>query len=64
MVTAEFLFTASSSPVIPEWEKVESPITATLGINPASAAPTAIVTDAPISTQELIALNGGRAPSV
>ncbi len=64
MVTVEFLFTASSNPVIPEWVKVESPITATLGVNPASAAPTAMVTEAPISTHELIALNGGKAPSV
>jgi len=39
---------------------VESPITDTAGYNPASAAPFAMVIEAPMSTQELIAWNGGR----
>jgi len=43
---------------------VESPITAIEGRTPASAAPFAIVIDAPISTQELIEFHGGRAPKV
>lgn len=41
---------------MPEWEKVESPITATAGYRPASEAPLAMVMLAPISTQELMAL--------
>ena len=57
-------FTASSSPVMPLWVKVESPMTATAGRSPASAAPLAMVIEAPISTQESMAQKGGRAPSV
>ena len=49
---------------MPEWVKVESPITATEGNCPPSAAPLAIVTEAPISTQVSIARNGGSEPSV
>ena len=66
MITVMFdlSFTASSNPVIPEWVNVESPITAIDGNNPASAAPFAIVIEAPISTQLDRALNGGSAPSV
>lgn len=56
--------TASSSPVMPEWVKVESPITDTAGRKPASAAPLAIVIEAPISTQVFMALNGSSAPRV
>ena len=56
--------TASSSPVMPLWVKVESPITATEGKSPASAAPFAMVMDAPMSTQLASALKGGSAPSV
>ena len=59
-----FSFTASSRAVMPEWVKVESPITATEGNCPPSAAPLAIVTEAPISTQVSIARNGGSEPSV
>src|ERR1035437_10491493 len=64
IVTREFLTTASSNPVIPECVKVESPITAIDGNNPASDAPIAMVTEAPISTHELIALYGGSAARV
>ena len=56
--------TQSSSPVMPEWVKVESPMTATAGCRPASEAPFAMVMEAPLSTQELMALNGALAPSV
>ena len=35
---------------MPEWVKVESPITATVGLNSAYAAPFAMVIEAPIST--------------
>ena len=49
---------------MPEWVKVESPITATAGRRPASAAPLAIEIEAPMSTQVLMALNGGMAPRV
>ena len=59
-----FSFTASRRPVIPEWVKVESPITATEGNKPPSAAPFAMVIEAPMSRQESIALNGGSAPRV
>ena len=59
-----FSLTASSKPVIPEWVKVESPITETEGNRPPSAAPFAIVIEAPMSRQESIALKGGSAPSV
>ena len=44
-------FTASRRPVMPLWVNVESPITAIEGHAPASAAPTAMVREAPISTQ-------------
>ena len=57
-------FMASRRPVIPECVKVESPITAIAGKTPASAAPFAMVMEAPISTQLSIARNGGKAPSV
>ena len=57
-------FTASSSPVMPEWVKVESPMTAIDGYTPASAAPLAIVIEAPISTQVSMAWNGASQPSV
>ena len=50
--------TASSSPVIPLWVKVESPITPTDGHTPELAAPIAMVSEAPISTQEWMALKG------
>ena len=56
--------TASSRPVMPECVKVESPMMATDGKSPASAAPLAMVMDAPMSTQLARALNGGRAPRV
>ena len=56
--------TASRRPVIPEWVKVESPITPTEGHTPLLAAPMAIVSDAPISTQVWIALNGDMYPRV
>ena len=59
-----FSLTASNKPVIPEWVKVESPITATVGNNPASQAPLAIVIEAPMSTQELMDWKGGSAPKV
>ncbi len=57
-------FTASSSPVMPEWVKVESPMTAMAGRSPASAAPLAIVIDAPMSTTVSMAWNGASHPSV
>ena len=63
-VMFDLSLTASSSPVIPEWVKVESPMTAIAGKSPASAAPFAMVIDAPISTQLDRALNGGSAPRV
>ena len=63
-VILEFSFTASNSPVIPEWVNVESPITDTAGKSPASEAPLAMVMEAPISTQELMASKGGKAPKV
>ena len=63
-VMAAWSLTASSRPVIPECVKVESPITAMAGRWPASAAPLAIVIEAPMSTQESMARNGGSAPSV
>ena len=47
---------ASRSPVIPECVNVESPMTATGYGSPASAAPFAIVMDAPMSTQDVMAL--------
>ena len=46
-----------------EWVKVESPITATAGWTPASEAPFAIVMEAPMSTQESMALKGALAPN-
>ena len=48
-VIGELSHTALNKPVMPEWVKVESPITAIAGNNPASAAPFAIGMDAPIS---------------
>ena len=63
-VMAEPSLTASSRPVMPECVKVESPITAMAGCTPASAAPLAIVMEAPMSTQLSMARNGGSAPSV
>ena len=63
-VIGELSFMASSKPVIPEWVNVESPMIAIEGRRPASAAPLAIVIEAPISTQEARALNGGKAPRV
>ena len=41
-VMGDWAITASKSPVIPEWQNVESPITATEGNNPASTAPLAM----------------------
>ena len=66
MSTTTFAFelTQSSSPVMPLWVKVESPMTAMEGCCPASAAPFAIVTEAPISTQAWIAWKGESAPRV
>ena len=66
MMTVMFAcsFTASNSPVIPEWVKVESPITAIEGCCPASAAPLAMVIEAPMSTQVSMAWNGASHPSV
>ena len=55
---------AVNRPVMPEWVKVESPITATAGWTPASEAPFAIVMEAPMSTQESMALKGALAPKV
>ena len=57
-------FTASSRPVMPEWVKVESPITATEGCWPASAAPLAMVIEAPMSTHVSMACSGASHPSV
>ena len=62
--TFALAFTQSNKPVIPEWVNVLSPITAIAGCCPASAAPLAIVTDAPISTQACIAWKGDSAPKV
>ena len=64
MVMGLFSFTASSRPVMPEWVKVESPMTAMEGCCPASAAPLAIVIEAPMSTQVSMAWNGASQPSV
>ncbi len=50
--------------VIPEWPKVESPMTAIAGWRPASDAPLAIPTEAPMQTQVSIALWGGNQPRV
>ena len=63
-VMFDLSFTASNRPVIPLCVKVESPMMATAGNKPASAAPFAIVMLAPMSTQLLSALNGGNAPNV
>ena len=41
---------------MPEWAKVESPMTATAGKTPASAPPLAMLTLAPMQTQVWIAL--------
>ena len=49
---------------MPEWVKVESPITAIEGCCPASAAPLAMVIEAPMSTQVSMAWNGASHPSV
>ena len=54
----------TGKPVMPLWVNVESPMTATAGHWPASAAPLAMPIEAPRSTQEWMALNGGRKPSV
>lgn len=63
-VMAALAFTASSRPVMPEWVKVESPMTATAGCCPASAAPLAIVIEAPMSSTVSMAWNGASQPSV
>ena len=63
-VMLAFSLMASSSPVMPLWVKVESPMIATAGHCPASAAPFAIVMLAPMSTHEWMAWNGGRNPRV
>jgi hypothetical protein len=47
--------TASISGAMPEWVKVLSPITATAGENPASAAPRAMPIEAPMHTHDSIA---------
>ena len=60
----ELALTASSSPGIPECVKVLSPIIAIAGNSPASAAPLAIVIEAPISTVLSRAWYGGNAPRV
>lgn len=59
IVTLAPALAQSRRPVIPLWVKVESPITATAGHTPELAAPSAIVTEAPISTQVWKELNGG-----
>ena len=64
MVTGVFSETQSSKPVIPEWVNVESPINATACFMPASAAPFAMVMEAPMSTHELIEFKGGKADKV
>ena len=60
----EFSLMASNSPVMPECVKVESPMMASDGNCPASAAPLAMVMEAPMSTHESMALNGFRNPRV
>ena len=47
--------TASISGVTPEWRNVLSPMTAITGLRPASAAPLAMPTDAPMQTHVSIA---------
>ncbi len=54
-VIGVFSATASMSGVTPEWRKVESPITPRAGRMPASAAPLAIPTEAPMQTQDSMA---------
>ena len=49
---------------MPEWVKVESPMTAMVGCCPACAAPMAMVIEAPMSTQVSMAWNGASQPSV
>ena len=49
---------------MPEWVKVESPMIDTAGRWPASAAPLAMVIEAPMSTQVSMALNGASQPRV
>ena len=63
-VMAALSLTASRRLVMPECVKVESPMTAMAGCTPASAAPFAMVMEAPMSTQESMARNGGSAPRV
>ena len=61
-VTGVCSTTTSNNPVMPEWVKVESPITATDGCIPASDAPFAMVMDAPmvisVSAQGTYLVNG------
>jgi len=72
MTTEEPPFhTMLSSPVMPEWKKVESPMTDTLRFFLSCAAsprafsmPWAVVTPAPMHTSECSALKGGWMPSV
>ena len=76
MVTLEFSFTQSSNPVMPEWVKVakwtqfnenEMPLySLPLKIEdaPQGTKSFAIVMEAPMSTQELMALKGALAPKV
>ena len=56
--------TASINGVTPEWRKVLSPITATTGRHPASAAPLAMPMEAPMQTQDSPNEKGGRTPRV
>ena len=64
IVIGVFEATASTSPVSPEWRKVESPMVQMTGWAPACAAPWAMAIDAPMSTQEWTARKGGSTPSV
>jgi len=63
-VMSVFAAAASSSGVMPECRNVLSPMTASTGRKPASAAPLAIPIDAPMQTHDSMAEYGGRAPSV
>ena len=58
------LYTALISAGIPEWRKVESPITAATFRTPCLAMPAALLMLAPMHRQVSMAERGGLAPSV
>ena len=63
-VMSAFAATASMSGVTPECRNVLSPMMPMAGRTPASEAPLAMPTDAPMQTHDSMAPYGGSAPSV